>query len=62
MPPFLAFLAFLVGLATPFALIAYSDYRRKVRVEAWQDIINKRRRIPLCEELRLQGVYDQPEV
>jgi hypothetical protein len=55
-------LAFLAGLAIPFLLIAYSDYRRKVRVEAWQDILNGRCSLPLSEVLRLQGAYDQPEV
>lgn len=55
-------IAFVVGFSVPFLLFAYSDYRRKVRVEAWQDIESKRRMLPLSEVLRLQGVYDQPEV
>jgi hypothetical protein len=55
-------LAFLAGLATPYILNVYMDYRRKVRVEAWQDVINNKRSLPLSEVLRMQGVYDQPKV
>jgi hypothetical protein len=61
MPTALA-LAFLAGFATPHILSVYVDYRRKVRVEAWQDVINNKRTLPLSEVLRMQGVYDQPEV
>jgi hypothetical protein len=54
-------IAFIVGLATPFILNAYVDYRRKVKHEAWVSIVTNRR-LPLSEVLRLQGVYDQPEM
>jgi hypothetical protein len=54
-------LAFAAGFATPYLLIAYSEYRRKVRYEAWCSILTARA-LPLSEVLRLQGFYDQPEM
>lgn len=53
-------LAFLSGAASYFLLERYTDYRRKVRHEAWQAIVHPRK-VRLSEVYRRQGFYSTPE-
>lgn len=53
--------AFLSGAACSALLDWYSAYRRKVRHEAWQTVVDSQR-MPLSEVYRRQGFYDTPEI
>ena len=53
-------LTFLGGAICLRLYDCYTDYRRKVRNEAWQSIVSPPR-LPLSEVFRLQGLYDTPE-